>query len=296
MDLLSLRYFQVVARLEHISRAASELHVAQPSVSRTIARLETELGVPLFNRQGRQIRLNQFGAAFLRRVDRILSELDDARRELSDAAGLEQGSVAVAAETLLTLTNLLAAFLTRYPGVSVRLFQSTAEAMVQQLRTRKVDLCVASQPLTGPALRCTELIREEVLLAVPPGHRLAERESVDMTMLADEPFVTTRPGHWQRVLADRLFTEAGLQPTIICEGDEPGAIQDLISAGLGVGLIPTMSRRAATHAPVAWLHVEVPNCVRTLTLVWWEDAFLSTAAQRFRDLAVQQFQQLTAEN
>jgi DNA-binding transcriptional LysR family regulator len=296
MDLLSLRYFQVVARLEHISRAASELRVAQPSVSRTIARLESELGVPLFDRQGRQIRLNQFGAAFLRRVDRILSELDDARRELSDAAGLEQGSVAVAAETLLTLTHLLAAFLARYPGVSVRLFQSTAETMVQQMRTREIDFCVASQPLTGPALRSIELVREEVLLAVPPGHRLAEREAVDMAMLADEPFVTTRPGYWQRALADRLFAEAGLQPAIICEGDEPGAIQDLIGAGLGVGLIPTMSRRAAPHAPVALLHVEAPNCVRTLTLVWRDDAFLSTAAQRFRDLAVQLFPQLPAEN
>ncbi|KOG85386.1 LysR family transcriptional regulator, partial [Streptomyces varsoviensis] len=89
MDLLSLRCFQVVARHEHISRAAAELRVAQPSVSRTIARLEAGLGVRLFDRNGRQVRLNQYGAAFLRRVDRALGELDDARRELADAAGLD---------------------------------------------------------------------------------------------------------------------------------------------------------------------------------------------------------------
>lgn len=98
MDLLQLRYFQAVARREHISQAAEELRVAQPSVSRTIARLEKELGVPLFDRRGRQVRLNSYGVAFLRRVDRALSELDEARRELSDAAGLGHGRVTVAAE------------------------------------------------------------------------------------------------------------------------------------------------------------------------------------------------------
>jgi len=295
MDLLALRYFQTVARLEHISRAAVELHVAQPSVSRTIARLEAELGVPLFDRQGRQIRLNQFGAAFLRRTDRILGELDDARREITDAAGLDQGSVVVAAETLLTLTSLLAAYREQHPRVDVRLFQSTAVVMVEQLRNREVDLCVASQPLTGPALHSVELMREEVLLAAPLDHELAGRERVDIAALAGEPFVTTRPGHWQRELADRLFARAGLTPHIVCESDEPGASQDLISAGLGVGLVPSISRRVATHAPVAWLHVEDPDCSRTLRLAWRDGAFLSLAARRFRDLAVETFRGFPAQ-
>ncbi|MEC4017546.1 LysR family transcriptional regulator [Streptomyces sp. H27-D2] len=285
MDLLALRYFQTVARHEHISRAADELHVAQPSVSRMIARLEAELGVSLFDRQGRQVRLNRYGTAFLRRVDRALSELDDARREIEDTAGLSLGTVSVAAETLLTLTGLLANFRTEHPGVGVRLFQSSAEAMVRQLRSREVDFCVASQPLAGPALRSVELVREEVLLAVPRDHPMASRERVSVGELAGEPFITTRPGHWQRALLDKLFTDAGLKPLITCEGDEPGATQDLISAGLGVGLIPAMSRQAATHAPVAWLHLDAPDCYRTLTLVWREDGYLSTAARQFRELA-----------
>jgi DNA-binding transcriptional LysR family regulator len=296
MDLLPLRYFQAVARREHISQAADDLRVAQPSLSRAIARLEADLGVPLFDRQGRQVRLNRFGAAFLRRVDRALGELDDARKELADAAGLTQGSVAIAAETLLTLTALLARFRAKHPGVSVRLFQSSAETMAHQLGTREIDLCLASQPLTGPALRKIELLREEVLLAVPPTHPLAGCDRTDMAALAAEPFITTRPGHWQRVLADRLFKEAGLRPNIVCEGDEPGAIQDLISAGLGVGLLPVMSRQAATHAPVAWLHLDAPHCCRRLSVVWRDDAYLSTAAQRFRDLAIEHFQQPSADS
>ncbi|MGK4585631.1 LysR family transcriptional regulator [Kitasatospora sp. HPMI-4] len=287
MDLLSLRYFQAVARHEHISRAAEELRVAQPSVSRTIARLEAELGVPLFDRQGRRIRLNRYGTAFLRRVDRALAELDDARRELADAAGSDHGSLAVAAETLLTLSGMLAAFRARYPGVTVRLFQSSNDRMNRQLQAREVDFCIASQPLNGSALCSVELVREEVLLAVPLGHRLAGRDRVDIAALAEEAFVSTRPGHWQRALLDRLFAEAGLTPVIGCEGDEPGATQNLISAGLGIGLVPEISRLASSHAPVSWVRLDVPDCHRVLSLVWRRDGYLSTAARNFRELAVE---------
>lgn len=291
MDLLALRYFEAVARHEHVSRAAAELRVAQPSVSRTIARLEAELGVPLFDRQGRQVRLNPFGARFLQRVDRALAELDDGRRELADAAGLEHGSVRVAAETLLTLIGLLAQFRDRHPAVDVRLTQANAEEMGALLRDRDVDLCVASQQVPGPGLRTVELMREEVLLAVPPGHRLAGRDRVTLGEIAREPFVTTRPGHWPRALLDRLFAD-GARPDIVCETDEPGSTGDLIGAGLGVGLVPAFSARAPNRAPGAWLHLDAPGCERVLTLVWREDAYLALAAQRLAELAVSWFRNL----
>jgi DNA-binding transcriptional LysR family regulator len=294
MDLPQLRYFQAVARREHLSQAAAELRVAQPSLSRAIARLEADLGVPLFDRVGRGLRLNRFGARFLRRVDRVLRELDDARSELADAAGLDHGSIAVAAETLLTLTGVLTEFRAEHPGVDIRLYQSSAAAMAKQLHTGDVDLCFASQPLPGPGLRTRELLREEVLLGVPPGHRLAGRERVRLEDLAGEQFVTTRPGYWPRELADRLFAAAGLRPPeYSCESDEPGATGDLISAGLGVGLIPGYARRVATHTPGSWLHLDAPDCYRSLSLVWRADTYFSVAAQRLADFASDYFDRLS---
>ncbi|WEO99451.1 LysR family transcriptional regulator [Streptomyces sp. FXJ1.172] len=285
MDLLQLRYFQTVARYEHISRAAEELRVAQPSLSRTIARLEDELGCPLFDRHGRRIRLNAYGVMFLRHVDRALSELDDGRRALGDARETGLGRVGVASETLLTITHLLGSFRASYPRADVRLHQSDAAEMERQLRAGEVDFCVASQQLAGARLDAVELLREEVLLAVPLGHRLDGRERVTIRDIADEPFVSTRPGNWQRSLLDRLFAAEGLTPVLSCEGDEPGATQDMISAGLGIGLIPAMSRRLGTQTlvPVAWVHMDAPDCFRTLSLVWSRDAYLSEAALRFRE-------------
>jgi DNA-binding transcriptional LysR family regulator len=284
MDLLQLRYFQAVARHQHVSRAATELRVAQPALSRAIGRLEAELGVPLFDRRGRRVRLNRFGAIFLVRADRALDELDQGQHELRDAAGLAQGTVAVAAETLRTLSGLVAGFLTGHPGVRFRLFQSPAPAMAARLQAGEVDLCLASQPLPGPALASAELLSEEVLLAVPPSHRLAGQTRAAVGDLAGEPFVTTRPGYWQRALTDRLFTDA----VIVCEGDEPYAIRGLISAGVGIGLMPAMARRLAPDPPVGWLHLDVP-CRRTLSLVWRADAYQPAAARALVEFAAGYF-------
>jgi len=235
------------------------------------------------------VQLNRFGAMFLARAGRVLDELDQGQHELRDAAGMAQGTVSVAAETLRTLGGLVAGFLAGHPDVSFRLYQSPAPVMAAQLQAGEVDLGLASQPLPGPALASRKLLSEEVLLAVPPSHPLARRTRATVGELAEEPFVTTRPGYWQRALTDRLFADA----VIVCEGDEPYAIRGLISAGVGIGLMPAMARRLAPDPPVGWLHLDAPHldvpCRRTLSLVWRADAYRPAAARALTDFAAGYF-------
>ena len=148
--------------------------------------------------------------------------------------------------------------------------------------------------MPGPALTSVELLSEEVLVAVPPSHRLAGRTRATVRELAGEPFVTTRPGYWQRALTDRLFTDA----VIVCEGDDPYAIRGLISAGVGIGLMPAMARRLAPDPPVGWLHLDAPSldtssldtrCRRTLSLVWRADAYRPAAARALAEFAAGYF-------
>jgi DNA-binding transcriptional LysR family regulator len=292
VDLIQLRYFQTVARYQHVSRAAEELKVAQPALSRSIARLESELGVPLFDRRGRRVALNRFGAVFLSRVAVALSELEQGRRELRDAAGLASGSVTVAAETLRTVTDLVAGFLVGHPDVSFRLRQTLPPAMPAELLAGDVDLCLASKLL--PGAESADLLSEEVLLGVPPGHRLAGRARVTVAELAGEPFVTTRSGYWQRTLADELFQCGGISPAIACEGDEPYAIRGLISAGVGIGLLPALAR-STPDPPVGWVRVDAPGCQRTLRIAWRAGAYLPAAARSFRDFAVSYFREWSPE-
>ncbi|MEU6425510.1 LysR substrate-binding domain-containing protein [Microbispora sp. NPDC046973] len=283
MDLNALKQFLVVARLEHLSRAADELHIAQPSLSRTIARLEGELGTPLFDRSGR-LRLNDAGKHFRDHVERALGELDAGRRAVAEATGEGLGAVRLASETFLTLTGPLAAYKRAHPSVEIELHWSLAEDMARRLRAQEVDLCVASQPIHAEGLESTRLFDEAVGVAIPLDHPLAGRTSVSIEELAGQPFVTARTGHWLRRLLDRLFAARGLTPKIVCESDEHSAIAELISAGLGIGLVPAFARRGDPRAPLAWIAVDSPDCRRTVALYWGAGSHLSTAARLMRTM------------
>ncbi|MGW3182979.1 LysR family transcriptional regulator [Kitasatospora sp. NPDC001119] len=282
MDLNTLAQFLAVARLEHLSRAAEELRVAQPSLSRSIARLEAELGTPLFERGGR-LRLNAAGQLFRGYVERSLGELEAGRRAVAEAAGQGLGTVRLASETFLAFSGPLAAFKRGHPGVEVELHQLPARETARRLRAQDVDLAVVSQPITAEGLESVLLLDEEVGLAVAPGHPLAGRTAVGVDDLADQPFIAARPGHWQRRLLERLFAARGLEPRIVCESDEAGAIAELISAGLGIGLVPALSRRTATRLPLVWVGVDDPDCRRSLTLFWASDTRLPAGAIRLRE-------------
>ncbi|MEU9017105.1 LysR substrate-binding domain-containing protein [Actinomadura sp. NPDC048394] len=276
-----LRQFLVVARLEHLSRAAEELRVAQPSLSRTIARLEGELGTPLFDRAGR-LRLNDAGKLFRGHVERALGELDAGRRAVAEAAGEGFGTVRLASETFLTFTAPLAAYKRAHPEVEVELHQMPAADMARALLAQDVDLCAASQPIHADGLESVRLLDEEVWLATPLDHPLAGRASVTVDELAGQPFIAAHKGHWQRRLLDRLFAARDLTPKIVCEGDEVGSIAELIIAGFGVGLVPGLARRSASVASVAWIAVDSPDCRRTLSLYWGAGSRLSAAARLMR--------------
>lgn len=281
MELNSLRQFLVVARLEHLSGAAEELRVAQPSLSRTIARLESELGTPLFDRSGR-LRLNDAGKLFRDHVERGLGELDTGRRAVAEAVSEGVGTVRLASETFLTLTGPLAAFKRAHPTIEVELRWMAAEDMGRHLRAQDVDLCVASQPIPAEGLEAVQLLDEAVGVAMPLDHPLAGRTSVSIDELTGQPFVSARKGHWQRRLLDRLFAARDLTPRIVCEVDEPSAIAALISAGLGIGLVPTFAWTSPTRVPAAWVPVDGPDCRRAVTLYWGAGSRLSTAARLMR--------------
>jgi len=155
---MPLRYFQVVARLENVTRAAEELYIAQPSLSKTITRLEESVGVPLFERQGRRIRLNHFGKTFLKRVERSLNELEEGQREVADLAGLERGSVTVGATASPQLPHIFREYLTLHPHVNFRFLQVTQHPEVQErLMNGEIDLCISTLPIDQLGILCEPL-------------------------------------------------------------------------------------------------------------------------------------------
>lgn len=289
MELLHLSYFQAVARLEHVTRAAEELGISQPVLSKAINRLERELGVPLFDRQGRGIRLNRFGAAFLDHVERVFRELDAATGELSDLAGMERGTVSLAAGALHWLPDVLRPFIAAHPAVRFQLTQQSMAELRHLLETGAVDLCFVPAAPESATLRWRHLQTEEVFLVVPSGHRLAGRPSVALRELGQEEMVLGRPGDCLREVMDGYFREAGLVPRVACEADEPAAVEDFVAAGLGVAFVPGLEKPLSRHEMTSWVRITEPRCLFTMGMAWNEARYLSQAAGAFREHVVAHF-------
>lgn len=291
MDLLQLRYFQTVARLEHMTRAAQALYISQSSLSKTIAHLERELRVSLFERQGRHIRLNQYGQAFLQRVEQALATLEDGQRELTDLAAGKQGQVALASMNVYLLPGLLQTFREHAPGITIRLFGNPREMTLAQLERGEVDLFISSPP-ERPGIEQVSLMREEICLAVPPDHWLANRQAIRLSDVAHESFLALKPGYHLRDLTETWCEQAGFMPKMVFEGNEPLALLLLVKAGLGVACLPALVWESFPGIAVPRLHVEEPLCHREVLLLWSKERYLSSAAREFRDFLIAYFTRL----
>jgi DNA-binding transcriptional LysR family regulator len=295
MDLLQLRYFRVVARVEHMTKAAQELYIAQPSLSKTIRRLEKEIGVPLFDRQGRSLRLNQFGKAFLEHIERIFRELEAGQREVRDMAGLEQGEVSLVAASLYWLPDLLHRFQVAHPSVHFHLSQRSLAEMPQQLEMGACDFCFLSTPLRKPAIQWRPLLTDEIFLVVPPGHRLAAQHSIPLREVAHETVVMEKVGSGLRDLIDQCCQQAGFTPRIVYEVDEPAVLFEFVKAHLGVAFAPAVVKKQINEQSLTTLHLTNPTCQRTFGIAWHQEHYLSEAARAFRQFVMEYFATLEQE-
>ncbi|MGZ3496963.1 MAG: LysR family transcriptional regulator [Vulcanimicrobiaceae bacterium] len=284
MELQQLQYFAVLARTEHVTQAAEELSITQPSLSRAIARLERDLGVTLFEHHGRSIRLNRYGRAFLRNVERALSAIEEGRRELVDLSDKDAGVVAFGfAHALGTsvVPDLIAGFRREHPTARFQLAQNASHIILAELEAGEVDLALVSpMPAASDRVASLELTSEELFLVVPHDHRLAKRRTVRLCEVRDDPFVCLRKGYGLRALTDDFCAQAGFVPNTAFEGEEIATLRGLVAAGLGVALIPAPSSSSEIDPPR--LRVSEPFCRRSVGLMWIPGRYQPHIAQRFR--------------
>ncbi|BAH42545.1 transcriptional regulator [Brevibacillus brevis NBRC 100599] len=287
MELLQLQYFLTVARMEHVTEAARSLHVTQSSLSKTIQRLEEDLGVPLFDRTGRKLRLNEFGSKFLCRVERALFELEQGKLELRDLSNPEHGTLELAVTTASTLPNILREFRKKRPDIQFHVQMLTTQEMVTLLHRGEVDFCLSSPPIQDDDIECEIVFIDPILVAVPRGHRLADRSIVSLTELKDESFVGVKKGYGTRDFVDAICKSVGFVPTYVYEGDEPARLIQLVEAEIGIAFIPSTARDSREQ--ITYLRVENHELVREIALLWNKSRYISRAAQEFREVVVDYF-------
>jgi DNA-binding transcriptional LysR family regulator len=263
-----LAQFAAVARHEHVTRAAHELGVPQSTLSRSLTRLETDLGVALFARHGRTVSLTPAGRTFLASAERALAAVEQAAESVRADADPASGKVAFGFLHTLgwgTVPELIRAFRADHPRVRFSLVQNYGEAMLERLRAGDLDLCLTSPLPDDPDLVSRRLDEQRLRLVVPDDHPLSARKRVRLAEAAGESFVTLEPGYGMRRILDALCAQAGFRPRIAFEGEESETIRGLVAAGLGVALLPPPP---VPRPGVAELTVTAPRAVREIGLAW----------------------------
>ncbi|WP_431948895.1 LysR family transcriptional regulator [Actinacidiphila sp. bgisy167] len=263
-----LAQFAAVARHEHVTRAARELGVPQSTLSRSMARLELDLGVTLFARQGRTVSLTPAGRGFLASVERALGEVERSAESVRADADPQAGRVAFGFLHTLgpeTVPALLRAFRADHPRIRFQLVQNYGEAMLAGLRAGELDLCLTSPVPEAPDLVVRRLDEQRLRLVVPADHRLASRRRVRLAEAAGELFVSLEAGYGLRRITDALCAEAGFTPRVGFEGEEAETLRGLVAAGLGVALLPPP---LVPRPGVVELTVTAPRAVREIGVAW----------------------------
>lgn len=293
MELLHLKYFQTVARTEHMTKAAKQLNIVQPALSRTITALEKELGVELFTRNGKGIKLNSNGKLFLETVDETLSVLENGKKKLLDInnqSELEIKLLVYAGSN--TLSNLIVEFKKIYTNVKFKLHQHTSA----ELSIEDFDFCISSSLEEVKSPTSITLLEEELLICVPSNHNLANKKDIFLEELSNESFISFENNKPFRKISDTLCLYAGFKPNIVFESDVPSIVRELISAGLGISFIPQISWNLPSDDSVRFLHIIYPPCKRYINISWQHDNYISTYSKFFRDFAVNYYSNLQVED
>jgi DNA-binding transcriptional LysR family regulator len=275
-------WFLTLAELQHVTAAAQQLHIAQPTLTRMLARLERRLGVALFDRHGRRLSLSTYGRIFYEHARRAQSELDSARREIEDLSNPAAGEIRLGflgSFGSIVVPRLIAGFTAVSPRVTFTLEEGAAESIGDRVLAGFVDVGVVSPRPQSPTLAWRSLFRQRLGVAVPRDHRLMGVAAVSMTDLADEPFVAMHPGFGMRRLLDELCAAAQFQPRIVLESANLITTAGLVAAGLGISLTPI---DGSEYAPgVSVLRLADADAYRDIGMIWDSARPLSRAARDF---------------
>jgi len=245
MELRQIKYFMEVAKHEHVTHAAENLHVAQSAISRQIFNLEEELGIDLFIREGRNVRLTPIGKVFLEHMEQAMNVIDDATQVVKQYTDPELGTIHIGFPSSLAshiLPNAISAFREQYPNVNFKLSQWSYQDLKEAVVKGDINMALLGPvPKNEPKLIEKILFTENIVALLPSRHRFAKERSITLNQLREDSFVLFPEGFVLRDLITEACSQFGFQPNVSFEGDDIDAIKGLVSAGLGISLVPEVT-------------------------------------------------------
>jgi LysR family hydrogen peroxide-inducible transcriptional activator len=283
MEFDQLRYFLRVAQLANFTRAAEAVGISQPALSRSILRLEEELGQPVFERQGRSLALTEAGTLLQGRAQQILSLVEDTKAEICDDG--QSGRVRIGAIPTIApyfLPDVLRTFTAEFPKARLVVQENTTDVLLKNCTQSEIDLAILALPVPARYLEVEELFDEELLLVLPPAHPLVKKRTIRLSDVEPFPFVLLDEAH---CLSDNIVSfcrERSFQPVSVERTSQLAMVQELVSLSHGVSMIPAMARQLDDSDRRIYRSFTGRKPARTIAIVWNPYRFQSRLLKAFR--------------
>lgn len=292
MNLYHLRYFITLAHLEHYTKAAEKLMITQPSLSSAISSLEKELGVSLFEKEGRNVVLTKCGKMFFAAVQESLEILDS---NVATLKSISNGEGIIDLAFLRTLgsdfvPDVTSFFLESHPKKEIKFHFHTGVTsdIIQGLKDRKYDIAFCSKIKEEHTIEFIPIAKQELVLIVPTDHPLANKDTIDLIETIPYPQIIFTRKSGLRPIIDDLFNQIGQQPKVAYEVEEDQVIAGLVSKNFGIAVCPNMPMLNSMNLKV--IQIKSPNWERIFYLAVIKDRALTPVIQNFKDYVIKSSQ------
>nr|WP_315850491.1 LysR family transcriptional regulator [Blastopirellula marina] len=284
VDIEQLQQFLKVAELGNFTRAAEVLSISQPALSRSIARLEEELGQPLFERQSRKVVLTDVGHLLQSRAHRIVSLVEDTKAEICDDG--ESGRVRLGAIPTIApffLPEMLSPFAKAFPKAHLTVQEDTTDNLLRRCQQGEIDLAILALPISAKHLEIEPLFEEELLLVLPVEHPLCAKKQIKLADVEPFPFVLLDEAH---CLSDNIVTfcrHRSFNPISVERTSQLATVQELVSMNHGVSMIPAMAKKLDSSNRRVYRSLAGTKPTRKLAMIWNPYRFQCKLLERFKE-------------
>lgn len=284
MNLNQLYYFQMVAELQHYHQAAAELNISQPSLSRSMANLEEELGLFLFEKQGRNIVLTKYGRIFAEHVNKIIDELENTKKRMENLASSTDGHIDIAyvsplAKHYIPFSARRFLDIEENRNVTFSFSQDYTAKMIEGLKADRFDVVFGSYSEGESDLSFVPIIRQELVAIVPHDHELAGLDEIEARQIENYSLIAYERYSGLGKFTRKLFKELEINPEIICESSDEGSIVALVEAGFGVAIVARVSE--VERANVKILPLKDVGMHHDVYMIYHKYRYLAPAVQNF---------------
>ncbi|WP_341280604.1 LysR family transcriptional regulator [Paenibacillus sp. FSL H8-0537] len=282
MELTQLEYFMTVARLEHMTMASKTLGITQPALSHAIAKLENEIGAPLFERNGRNLKLNRNGAMFSKWIGKALHNIESGVKEIEEWSNPDTGVVTLSYLNILgvdLIPHLVRRYQLEYPKIRFELTQGNLGDIDEHLEQGYSDLMITSKESTLDNHKWLVIQKVPLYIVVSSQHHLANRSALSLAELSGEPFIGLKNNCGLKATIMSRFQHTGFVLDSAYEAEDLITVAGFVKSNLGVSVLPKTMGFMLNE--LVWIPITDDGWYWEIGLKWREDRHISPAAKRF---------------